>query len=103
MDYGIDDLMRILKNIKNNPYGIKEAPHAFDRAQKRGIDLNMVTQFLNDGIPVGIQKTFNDSMKFELLYEYSKFSDLSIVINIWDEEDIEVVTVIEKESSRRKH
>ena len=42
-------------------------------------------------------------MKFELLYEYSKFSDLSIVINIWDEEDIEVVTVIEKESSRRKH
>ena len=34
MDYGIDDLMRILKNIKNNPYGIKEAPHAFDRAQK---------------------------------------------------------------------
>ena len=55
MDYGIDDLMRILKNIKNNPYGIKEAPHAFDKAQKRGIDLNMVTQFLNDGIPVGIQ------------------------------------------------
>ena len=42
-------------------------------------------------------------MKFELLYEYSKFSDLSIVINILDEEDIEVVTVIEKESSRRKH
>jgi hypothetical protein len=67
MDYGIDDAIRILKNLKNNPYGIKELGHAFEQAQKRGLNLDDVTDSLNRKMPVGIQKTYNESKKFELL------------------------------------
>ena len=89
--------------MKNNPYGIKDKRHVFDRARERGIDVNNITESLCLCIPVGIEKTHNDSSKFSLLYEYTELKDLCIVIDIIDEEEIEVITVIEKSTSRRKH
>ena len=28
MDYDIEDAFNVLKNLKNNPYGIKDSPHS---------------------------------------------------------------------------
>ena len=77
--------------------------HVFDRASERGIDVNYVTESLCARIPVGIEKTHNHSSKFLLLYDYTKFKDLCIVIDILIEEEIEVITIIEKSKERRKH
>lgn len=69
--------------------------------EKWGIDVNYITESLCLRIPVGIEKTHNNSSKFSLLYEYTELIDLCI--DIIDEEEIEVITVIEKSTSRRKH
>ena len=37
MDYYVEDTIDLLKNVKNNPYGIKNRYHALERAQKRSI------------------------------------------------------------------
>ena len=43
------------------------------------------------------------SSKFLLLYSYKKYRDLCIVIDILNENEIEVITIIEKSNERRKH
>lgn len=65
--------------------------------------MNKVTESLCSLIPVGIEKTHNHSSKFQLLYDYTKFRDLCIVIDILNEEEIEIITIFEKSNSRRKH
>lgn len=103
MDYNIKDLVKTLDNLKWNPYGIKDREHVFDRASERGIDVNKVTELLCTDVPVGIEKTYNHSSKFQLLYGYTKFRDLCIVIDILNEEEIELITIMEKSNNRRKH
>ena len=95
--------MKVLNNLKYNHYGIKDRRHVFDRSSQRGIDVNCVNESLCTKIPVGIEKTFNHSSKFLLLYDYTKSKDLCIVIDILNEEEIEVITIVEKSNSRRKH
>jgi len=92
-----------LDNLKNNAYGIKDREHVIKRASKRNIDINDVNELLCNHVPVGIEKTHNNSSKFQLLYDYKKNLDLCIVIDIMNEEEIEVITVMEKPNFRRKH
>lgn len=80
MDYYVEDTSNVLENVKHNPYGIKDSGHALDRAQKRGVDLNVVNGYLCDGFLVGIEKSLNESTVFQLLYEHSRNDDLCIVI-----------------------
>lgn len=54
-------------------------------------------------MPVGIQKTHKFSDRFELIYEYSKFEDLYIVIDIIGNDDIKIITAILKNVNRREH
>ncbi len=96
-------MRKTLINIRTNPYGIKDRAHIFDRASERGIDVNYVTNALCTLVPVGIEKTHNHSSKFHLLYDYKKYRDLCIVIDILNENEIEVITIIEKSNERRKH
>ena len=103
IDYNIENLRITLKNLKNNPMELKIKDMYLIVREKGGIDVNYITESLCLRIPVGIEKTHNNSSKFSLLYEYTKLRDLCIVIDIIDEEEIEVITVIEKSTSRRKH
>ena len=103
MDYYVEDTIDTLKNIKNNPYGINDKYHALQRAQKRNIDLNTVnTKICNEKL-VGIEKSLNETSIFQLLYEYDKKEDLCIVINILNEEEIDIITLIKKDAYRRRH
>lgn len=103
MDYFVEDAVETLKNIKSNPYGIKDTYHALKRAQKRNIDLNLVNNKLCQESLVGIEKSLNETSIFQLLYEYSRFEDLCIVINILNEEEIELITLIKKNINKRRH
>ena len=58
MDYYVEEAIDILKNVRDNPYGIKDTYHALYRARKRSIDLNDVTRSLNEGLLVGVEKSF---------------------------------------------
>lgn len=95
MDYYVEDIVRTLSKVKNNPYGIKDTPHSFERAQKRNVDLNLVNSSICNSSLVGIVKSFNENSIFELLYEHDKKEDLSIII-ILNEEEIDIITIIKK-------
>ena len=103
MDYYVEDTIDLLKNVKNNPYGIKNRYHALERAQKRSIDLNIVNTNICTGLLVGIEKSLNETSIFQLLYEYSAKEDLCIVINILNDEEIEIITLIKKDINKRRH
>ena len=92
-----------MNNVKNNLYGIKDSYHALQRAQKRSVDLNVVDMNLNEGLLVGIEKSLNESSIFQLLYEYNSKNDLCVVINILNENEIELITLIEKDVNKRRH
>lgn len=74
-----------------------------ERAQKRSVDLNVVDMNLNGGLLVGIEKSLNESSIFQLLYEYNSKNDLCVVINILNENEIELITLIEKNVNKRRH
>ena len=40
---------------------------------------------------------------FQLLYEHTQTHDLAIVINILNEEEIFIITIVEKKVNRRRH
>ncbi|WP_462316371.1 hypothetical protein [Methanobrevibacter sp.] len=103
MEYYVEDTINTLKNVKNNPYGIKNGHHALDRAQKRSIDLNIVNTNICRGLLVGIEKSLNETSIFQLLYEFTEKEDLCIVINILNEEEIEIITLIKKDVNKRRH
>ena len=103
IEYNIENLRTTLINIRENPYGIKDNTHVFDRASERGIDVNYVTNALCTLVPVGIEKTHNHSSKFQLLYDYKKHRDLCIFIDILNETEIELITIIEKSNESRKN
>ncbi|MDL2271181.1 hypothetical protein LJC03_05185 [Methanobrevibacter sp. OttesenSCG-928-I08] len=102
-DYNIYDVKNVLDSIKENPYGIKETPHYGLQAKKRSIDFNIINEKLLDNIPVSTQKTAYYSNRFELIYEYSKNQDLYIAIDIINNNEIMVITVILKSIKRRVH
>ncbi len=52
---------------------------------------------------MGIEKEKNSSSRFLLLYEYNEKKDLAIGIDILDENEIKILTVIDKSTNRRKH
>lgn len=81
MEYFVEDTINVLKNIKENPYGIKDTYHALERAKKRSIDINTVNNCLYNGFLVGIEKSYNENSIFQLLYMHTKKDDLAIVIN----------------------
>ena len=103
LNYYVEDLIDSLKKVKNNPYGLKDSHHALNRAQKRGIDLNLVNKCIFDGLIVRVEKSLNESRIFELAYEHTKKEDLCIVINIINEKEIEIITLIEKNVGKRRH
>ena len=74
-----------------------------ERAQKRSIDFNVVDINLNGGLLVEIEKSLNESSIFQLLYEYNSKNDLCVVINILNENEIELITLIEKNVNKRRH
>lgn len=92
-----------MENVKNNPYGIKDSHHSIDRARDRSITLNTIYEKIHTQIPVGIEKEKNSSTTFLLLYEYSDQKDLAIGIDILNEDEIRILTVIDKSVNRRKH
>lgn len=103
LNYYVEDAINALKKCKCQSYGIKDTYHALSRAQKRNIDLNIVTNNLCNGQLVGIEKSLNETSIFQLLYEYRRYNDLCIVINILNDEEIEIITLIEKDVNRRRH
>ena len=103
MDYYVEDAMDVIKNLKNNPYGVKDSYHSIDRARLRDVDLNVVTRYIAQGFLVGIEKSLNENGIFRLLYEHTKFFDLAIVINILDEDEVLIMTVVEKRINGRRH
>lgn len=103
MDYDIEDVLIVLKNLKYNPYGIKNTYHSIIRARDRAVDLNLVYDKLCQEKPVAIEKEAGSSTRFLLTYEYTKFRDLAIGIDILDESEIVIITVIDKSIERRKH
>ncbi len=96
-------MIRNLQKVKKNPYGIKDSYHALSRAQKRDIDLNLVNKYINKGLLVGVEKSLNESRIFQLVFEHTKKEDLCLVINILNEKEIEIITLIEKTVGKRKH
>ena len=54
MNYYVEDVINILKNVKNNPYGIKDTYHTIERAKLRNVDLNLINRYLSQGFLVGI-------------------------------------------------
>ena len=103
IDYGLKDVMRSLENVKKNLYGIKDTNHIIIRSKDRNIDLNIIHNKINLDEPICIEKTLNESNKFLLTYEYTNLKDLCIGINILNEEEIQLLTVIDKSAKRRKH
>jgi hypothetical protein len=103
MNYYVEDAIDVLKNVKNNPYGIKDTPHVFNRSKLRDVDLNCINNYIGQGLLVGIEKSLNERGIFRLLYEHAKSFDLSIVINILNENEILIITIVEKKISRRNH
>ena len=103
MDYTINYLINILNNIKNNPYGIRHTEHYLKKSNDRDVDLNLVNYKLLSEVPVGIQKTLGYDNRFELIFEYTKYDDLYIVVDIINSNEITIITVIPKEKIRRKH
>ena len=103
MDYDINYLMEILNNIKSNPYGIRHTSHFLKRAAYRDVDLNFVTKKLLSEVPVGIQKTLGYGNRFELIFEYAKYEDLYIVVDIINSDEVIIITAMPKDNKRRKH
>ena len=103
MDYDIEDALVVLKNLKNNPYGIKDSHHSVIRSRDRSVNLELIYKKINGEKPVGIEKEANASSRFLLIYEYTKFRDLAIGIDILDKDEIRILTVIDKSIGRRKH
>lgn len=99
----MENVIDTLKNIRNNPYGIKDKPHTYARARQRSVDLNLVNEYLCSGSIVGIEKSLNKTSIFQILYKHTKKYDLCIVINILNEEEIEIITLIEKNVGKRRH
>ena len=54
-------------------------------------------------VPVGIQKTLGYDNRFELIFEYTKYEDLYIVVDIVNSNELIIITVIPKDKQRRKH
>lgn len=42
MDYDIEDAFNVLKNLKNNPYGIKDSSHSIMRSRDRFVNLDLI-------------------------------------------------------------
>ncbi|WP_409200472.1 hypothetical protein [Methanobrevibacter sp. DSM 116169] len=103
VDYSISDVFKVLICLKKNLYGIKFIKHAENRIKKRKINQEIIFNILLKNKPVGIQKTHNESSKFELIYEYTKSHDLYIIINIENNDEIKIISVIDKKISRRDH
>lgn len=103
INYYVNDLINTLENVKNNPYGIKDTYHSLERAQKRGVDLNEVNSCIYNGLIVGVEKSLNESNIFQILYEYNNNDDLCIVINILNDEEIAIITLIYKDVKKRRH
>ncbi|WP_298501188.1 hypothetical protein [uncultured Methanobrevibacter sp.] len=85
IDYDIDDALNVLYNIKNNPYGIKNTNHSIFRTRDRSINQDLIFKKINEDKPVGIEKDASSSSRFLLIYEYTKFRDLAIAIDILNE------------------
>lgn len=103
MDYDINYLIEVLNKIKNNPYGIRHTNHYLKKSAYRGVDLNCVSKKLLSEVPVGIQKTLGYGNRFELIFEYKKYEDLYIVVDIINFNEVSIIAVIPKDIQRRKH
>lgn len=103
MGYNINYLIDVLNNIKSNPYGIRHTGHYLKKSAYRDVDMNVVNKKLLSEVPVGIQKTLGYDNRFELIFEYTKYEDLYIVVDIISSNEIIIITVIPKEKLRRKH
>ena len=73
------------------------------RSAYRDVDMNLVNKKLLSEIPVGIQKTLGYDNRFELIFEYTKYHDLYIVVDIINSSEITIITAIPKDNQRRKH
>ena len=47
MDYDIEDALNVLKNLKNNPYGIKDSHHSIIRTRDRSVNLELIYSKIN--------------------------------------------------------
>ena len=103
MDYYVKDAIDVLDNVNRNPYGIKDSFHEVNRAKSRDIDLNEVNSYICTGKLVGVEKSLNENSIFQLLYEHTDTHDLAIVINILNDEEIVIITIIGKKINKRCH
>lgn len=102
IDYSVKDALNVLENLKNNPYGIKTTDHLIIRCKDRFVNLDTLYGKLSEEKPVGIEKEMNASSRF-LLYKYSDVKDLGIAIDILNEDEILIASVIDKSVNRRRH
>ena len=102
MEYSEEDIPRILEKVRKNPYGIKQTNHLIIRSRDRFINLELIYKKIITEQPVIIEKTNNQTNKFLLVYNYTKLKDLCIAIYILNENEILLITVIDKSAERRK-
>ena len=95
--------MEVLENLKTNPYGIKDTYHSISRSKDRSINLELIYEKLCLEKPVAIEKEENASSRFLVTYKYTKSKDLAIGIDILKENEIQILTVIDKSVNRSKH
>ena len=102
MEYSEEDIPRILEKVRKNPYGIKQTDHLIIRSRDRFINLDLIYKKIITEAPIIIEKTIKQSNKFLLIYKYTKLKDLCIAIYILNENEILLITVIDKSAERRK-
>jgi len=93
------DIKQVINILESNPY-IRLSKHGMDRWLLRDIDLNYVKKCLNT-LPVAIIKqNFN---LFKLLYPHKSKNtfDIAIIIDIDDDENLEIVTIMISKISYR--
>ena len=103
IDYELKDALEVLENLKTNPYGIKDTHHSINRSKDRSINLELIYKKLYLEKPVAIEKEENTSSRFLVTYTYTKSKDLAIGIDILKENELQIITVIDKSVNRRKH
>ena len=69
----------------------------------RFINLDLIYKKVSQEKPVAIIKDANESSRFLLIYGYDGRRDLSVGIDILDEDEIMLLTVIDTSIERRKH
>jgi len=97
-DYDTDQAREIIKTCEN----IRISPHVLENWLNRGIDFNYIEDCLNNKVPLGNNKTWENRFKLIYPHKTKPNEDLYIIIAINDYKEVEVVTIYSFGKHRRE-